>query len=137
MFCKAIFVCDDVRFELGGSTTFVGVHGEKLVVQAGRPGDPVRFPQLSFVTIVGGLAGVERIAYRHTLRAVDAQVEPREEPMRVEAHDPTSDEHSFIFGDAPMELPGTGVYELATELEVPGPLQATYRYRFRVEYAPA
>ena len=129
MFLKAMLIADDVRFEVGGTMTVIGVYGERLVVPAGAPLD---FARLAFITIVGGLRGVERLSYRHLLRSVDARGKTREQPLRQEAHDPTSDEHTFIFGEAPLAFPDVGSYELTTEIEA-GVTRGRYSYTFRVE----
>ena len=141
MFLKAIMVCDSVRLDIDGTMTLVGVYNERIVVPAatgGRPpaGASVRFSRLMFVTTVGGLAGVDRLRYRHTLRIVGAPAAlANDQLLQDEAHDPAADEHSFIFGDSPMDFPGEGSYELSTQIEAAGQ-RATYGYRFRIECAP-
>jgi hypothetical protein len=131
MFLKAVLVAEDVRFEIGGTMTIVGVFGERLLVPAGAPLD---FARVVFVTIVGGLTGVQRLGYRHTLRAIDGPAQTRETPLRHEPHDPTTDEHTFLFGESPLAFPGVGAYELTTEIEA-GTTRGKYSYRFRVERA--
>ena len=130
MYLKAMLVCDDVRFEINGTFTLVGVHDERLVV--GPAQGAIAIPKLSFMTMVGGLTGVERIAFRHAVRPLDQASEPLVQPLREEGHDPNADEHNFVFDDSPLFLPGLGSYEHVTELEVNGE-RAIYRYRFHLE----
>jgi hypothetical protein len=129
MFLKALLLADDIRFEVGGTMTLVGIYGERVLVP---PDAPLDFTRLVFVTVVGGLSGVERLGYRHTLRAVDAPGQPKQTPLRQEAHDPAVDEHTFVFGEAPLSFPGEGAYEITTEIEA-GSTRGKYSYRFRVE----
>ena len=124
-----MLVCDDVRIELGGTMTLVGVHNERLIAP---PGDgPVRLAKLVFVAIVGGLEGVERVGFRQRIREASELSLPGG-PLTYEAHDPQADEHNFVFGDAPMLFPGTGSYEVALDIDAMGN-RATYFSRFKVE----
>jgi len=131
MFLKAMLVCDDVRVEVGGTLTLVGVHNERLVAPPGQ--GPITLARLTFVATVGGLHGCERVGYRLRLREL-REAEDTARPMAIERHDPTHDEHNFVFTNAPLTFPGAGHYELALDVEAIGE-KATYRYRFRVERA--
>jgi hypothetical protein len=104
VYLKAMLVCDDVRVELGGTITLVGVHNERLTAP---PGDgPIRIAKLMFIAIIGGLEGVESVAFRQRIREVS---EPNlgAGPLQQEPHDPRADEHNFVFGDAPMVFLGS------------------------------
>jgi hypothetical protein len=125
VYLKAILICDDVRFELGGAITLVGVRPERLV--GVRQGAAIVFPRLTFVTTIGGLRGATQVRFRHLPFAGAAPP-----PMRDEPHDAASDEHTFVLGDAPFGFPAPGRYELATEIEAGGEA-ATYRYAFHVD----
>ncbi len=125
---KAILVCEDIRFEVGGTVTLVGVYNERLVVEPGE-GDIV-LPKLAFLAVIGGLRGVERIGFRQWIRLDDAEPEIRE--LNVESHDPELDEHNFVFSQSPMVFPDAGTYEVALDLEI-GTKRQAYRYPFRVE----
>ncbi|MBA3394502.1 MAG: hypothetical protein H0T89_17790 [Deltaproteobacteria bacterium] len=133
MFLKAVHVCEDVRIEENGTFTLVGVHSERIFVPVDQ--GEIRVPRLLVVAMVGGLAGADRLRFRQWLRAADdASIEPP--AMAEQAHDAAADEHNFVFGDAPMVFPGIGVYEVALDVEAAG-TSAAYRYRFRLERAPA
>jgi hypothetical protein len=127
-----MLVCDDVRVELGGTITLVGVHNERLLAP---PGDgALRLPKLAFVAIVGGLEGVERVGFRQRIRET-SEVDMPPGALQYEPHDPRADEHNFVFGDAPMVFPGAGAYEVIVEVEA-GAQRASYACRFKVERAP-
>jgi hypothetical protein len=129
VYLKAMLVCDDVRIELGGTMTLVGVHNDRLIAP---PGDgPIRLARLMFVAIVGGLSGVESVGFRQRIRETSELVLPTGQPMTYEAHDAKADEHNFVFGDEPMLFPGPGSYEVALDIEAGQ--RATYILRFTVE----
>ncbi|MBA3500687.1 MAG: hypothetical protein M4D80_41240 [Myxococcota bacterium] len=129
MYLKAMLVCDDVRVELGGTITLVGVHNERLSVPPGE--GPIRIAKLMFVAIVGGLEGVESVAFRQRIREL-SELNLGAGPLQQEPHDPRADEHNFVFGDAPMVFPGVGTYEVALDVEAAG-RRATYTCTFKVE----
>ena len=127
-----MLVCDDVRLEVGGTMTLVGVHSERLVA---APGDgTITVAKLMFVAIVGGLGGTERVGYRQRIREM-SELSLGGGDIQYEPHDPRADEHTFIFGDAPMVFPGPGVYEVAVDVEADG-RKASYSLRFQVIRAP-
>ena len=130
MHLKSQLICEDARFELGGTLTLVGVQREVVSGIGGKDGPS--FARLMFVSTVCGLSGVGALACRHTLRALDAAHSSREQPLCEEAHDSELDEHTFLFGNAPFSFPTPGRYEIALEPVVPGQ-PATFRYPFRVE----
>ena len=59
---KALLLCEDLRFEVGGTFTLVGVLGERILVSPGP--DPIVMPKLAFVAVIGGLRGVDEIRFR-------------------------------------------------------------------------
>ena len=128
-----MLVCDDVRVELGGTMTLVGVHNERLLVPPPADG-PIRLPKLAFVAIVGGLEGADRVGFRQSIREVSEMTLPAGQ-FQYEPHDPKSDEHNFVFGDAPMVFPGVGTYEVTLDVEARGQ-RATYTRTFKVVRAP-
>lgn len=123
-----MLVCDDVRIELGGTITLVGVHNERLIVPAGD--GQIRVAKLMFFAVVGGLEGVERVAFRQRIREV-SELNLGTGPLVEEPHDPRADEHNFVFGDAPMVFPGAGVYEVSLDIEAGG-RRASYVCKFSV-----
>lgn len=131
VYLKAMLVCDDVRVELGGTLTLVGVHNERLIVAAPSDDGPIRVAKLMFVAIVGGLSGVDSVGFRQRIREM-SEVSLGTGPMQMEPHDPRADEHNFVFGDAPMVFPGLGIYEVALDVEAAG-RRATYTCKFTVE----
>ena len=126
-----MLVCDDVRVELGGTITLVGVHNERLIAPPGE--GPIRIPKLMFVAVVGGLAGVERVAFRQRIREL-SELDLGPGPAQQEPHDPRADEHNFVFGDAPMVFPGVGTYEVSLDVEA-GERRGRYTCVFQVERA--
>jgi hypothetical protein len=128
---KALLVCEDIRFELGGTVTLVGVFNERLLAPPAEEGDPaIHIPRLAFLAVIGGLRGVERIGFRQWIRLDEDDLEDR--PYVYEPHEPESDEHNFVFSQAPMIFPDVGTYEVAIDLEV-GDRRQGYRYQFVVE----
>lgn len=111
---RALILCDDVRLELGGTMTLVGVYADRVVV---TPSDgALVIPRLAIYGVVAGLAGATELAWRHTLS------EAGREPGQViahgrERHDPDADEHRVIHIVSPLVLPGPGRYKLAVDFE--------------------
>lgn len=128
---KAILICEDVRFEVGGTVTLVGVLNERLVVEPGE--GTVVLPKLACLAVIGGLRGVERLGFRQWIRIEEDDPEIR--ALAYEPHDPALDEHNFVFTQSPMVFPDAGNYEIALDLEIAGRRHA-YRYPFRVERRP-
>lgn len=128
MYCRAILICEDVRLDMNGTMTLIGVHSERLMAPPGK--GPMQVPSLRFVTIVGGLRGADSLKYRHHLRATSER-EQIDQAFLEEKHDAASDEHNFVFGGGAMVFPGEGEYELVTEVEAGGQRKA-FRYRFEI-----
>ncbi|MEO8701526.1 MAG: hypothetical protein ABI867_15875 [Kofleriaceae bacterium] len=128
---KALLICEDIRLEVGGTVTLVGVFNERLIAPPGE--GALQIPKLAFLAVVGGLRGVERLGFRQWIR-LEEDV-PEDRPLAYEGHDPVNDEHNFVFVQSPMVFPDAGTYEVALDVEVDGRLQG-YRYRFSVERAP-
>ena len=127
---RALLICEDVRLEVDGTLTLIGVRNDRLRVRAPDSG-PIALDHLSFLLVVGGLTGVERIGFRERVRHV-ADRRPAERPLSYEAHNPTTDEHNFVFGHSPMVFPDYGSYDLIVDLEI-AMQPTTYRHRFGVE----
>jgi hypothetical protein len=125
---KAMLICEDIRFEVGGTVTLVGVFNERLIAPPGE--GELQIPKLAFLAVIGGLRGVERIGFRQWIRL--AEDDPEERALMYEPHNADNDEHNFVFSQAPMVFPGAGTYEVAIDVEVDGRMQG-YRYRFAVE----
>lgn len=124
---KTLLLCEDVRFETTGTFSIIGVLGEHVTV-AGGQGEIV-FPKLASLAVLGGLRGVDELAFRQWIRTDDSQ--PTAD-MRVERHDPETDEHNFLMTQSPMVFPGEGAYEIGIDVEIEG-RRATYRYAFTLE----
>lgn len=124
---KALLLCEDVRFEMAGTVTLVGVFNERVFAPPGQ--GPIQFAKLSFLAVIGGLRGVEEISFRQWIRLEDDEGELPE--MSIQRRDPRHDEHNFVFTQSPMVFPDVGVYEVAIDLEV-GERRASYRYSFLV-----
>jgi hypothetical protein len=126
---RASLICEDVRVELGGRLTAVGILGD--VVRVG-PGDgPIAIPKLVFLVIVGGLGGTPQIAFRHHLVG-DVAAPADAPPLREERHDPASDEHSFVLVLAPMVFDAPGSHRLVVDV-VAGAATLHHEHAFRVE----
>ena len=130
---RALILCDDVRFELGGTTTLVGVYGDRIVVAA-TDGELV-IPRLVIYSVVAGLTGATEITWRHTLRQQDREfgdvIAHGHEP-----HDATADEHRFVNIVSPLWLPEAGSYRLAVDFETSQAFR-TVEHQVIVERAPA
>lgn len=129
---KATLICEDVRLEVSGAVTLVGVINDRLLAP---PGDgALVFNRIVFFIVVAGLRGVERIGFRQYVRRVDAAEPERSTQLDVEQHHPDADEHNFVFGPAQMVLAQPGDYEVVLELQARDE-SFVHRYRFSVERA--
>jgi hypothetical protein len=126
---RALLVCENVRVEVDGTLTLIGVRNDRLRVRATAP--PIALPHLSFLLVVGGLTGVENIGFRERIQHIHDR-RPAAQPLQQERHDPTTDEHNFVFGHSPMVFPEFGSYEVIVDVETTTE-SATYRHRFGVE----
>ena len=55
LWVRALVVCDDVRIELGGTVSLIGVYADRITV---APGDgDIVLGRLAIYTIVAGLTG--------------------------------------------------------------------------------
>lgn len=125
---KALLLCEDVRIEVGGTMTLVGVYNERLIAPPGE--GALEVPRLAFVAVIGGLRGVEQLAYRQWIRLAEDEPPPAE--LVPEPHDPEADEHNFVLTESPMVFPDEGVYEIALDVQAGDRVQS-YRYPFIVE----
>jgi hypothetical protein len=129
---KALLVCEDIRFEVGGTVTLVGVFNERLFAP---PGDgEILIPRMAFIAVIGGLRGVTEIRFRQWIR-LEEDDDGSDRELMFEPHDPASDEHNFVFSQSPMIFPDAGTYEVAIDLAVAERMQG-YRYQFVVERRP-
>lgn len=117
MWLRALLLCDDVRFELGGTMTLVGVHAEHIVVDPGF--GEIELPRLAIYAVASGLTGVSTIEWRMTLYF---ETEDSGELLSEshETHDPAADEHRVVHILSPVQLPGVGRYRLVAELQSGG-----------------
>ena len=130
---RALVLCDDVRFELGGTVTLVGVYADRIVV-APTEGQLV-LPRLAIYSVIAGLTGATEIAWRHTL--IEHGREPGEVIARgTEPHDGAADEHRFVNLLSPLWLPGAGRYRLAVDFETSRG-RCAVEHHLTVESAPA
>jgi hypothetical protein len=132
MWLRALLLCSDVRFEVGGTMTLVGVFTERIIVE---PGDgPLVIPRLAVYSAIAGLSGITELAWRTTLSELDR---PAERPLIEgrEPHDVGADEHRLVNILSPLALPGPGRYLLAMELETRYE-RSSIEHCFAVERAP-
>lgn len=123
-----MLICDDVRIEVGGTLSLIGVVNERLTVDSGE--GEIELPRLVFFAVVAGLKGAERVGFRQRLRRTDDR-DPEPLPLTFERHDPDADEHNFVLSQAPMFFPGPGTYEVILDVDVRGAM-VTYRYPFQI-----
>jgi len=112
MFLRALLPCEEVRVAPDGALALIGVRTGDLAATA-LPDGKLAVPQLVFVTIVSGLRGQEWVEVRHAIAGGGTRTE---RALRAEPHDPASDDHVFLYGDAPMVFPAEGDYEIHTEV---------------------
>jgi len=128
LWVRALVVCDDVRLELGGTVSLIGVYADRITV---APGDgDIVLGRLAIYTIVAGLTGVHELAWRTTLISDGADPgAPLAEGRDL--HDATYDEHRIVSMLSPVTL-REGRYRIALELETKRE-KRTLEYRFQVE----
>ena len=112
MFLRALLPCEELRVAPDGALALIGVRTGDLVATA-LPDGKLAVERLVFVTIVSGLRGQEWVEVRHALAGGGTRTESA---LHAEPHDPASDDHVFLFGDAPMVFPAEGDYEIETEV---------------------
>ena len=128
LWVRALVVCDDVRLELGGTVSLIGVYADRITV---APGDgDIVLGRLAIYTIVAGLTGVHELAWRTTLIPDGADPGAPLAEAR-DAHDATYDEHRIVSMLSPVTL-REGRYRIALELETKRE-KRTLEYRFQVE----
>ena len=128
LWVRALVVCDDVRLELGGTVSLIGVYADRIAV---APGDgDIVLGRLAIYTIVAGLTGVHELAWRTSLIPDGADPgAPLAESREV--HDAGYDEHRIVSMLSPITF-REGRYRLALELETKRE-KRTLEYRFLVE----
>jgi hypothetical protein len=130
---RALVLCDDVRLEVGGTMTLVGVYADRIIVQ---PSDgELVIPKLAIYSVVAGLTGSTELKWRHALS------EAGREPGQLiaqgnERHDSDADEHRIIHIVSPLWLPGPGRYKLSVDFETPR-ARRTVEHHFEIETAEA
>lgn len=132
MWLRALIVCDDIRLEVGGTVSLIGVYADRIVVP---PGDgEILLPRLAIYIVVAGLADVSELSWRLWLAPDGAELgEPVAEGR--DPHDPRADEHRIVNILAPLALPGPGRYRLSVELETRRERKTIDHY-FSVERLP-
>lgn len=116
MLLKALFLCDDVRVELGDTISAVGILAERVVVGPG----PIVLAKLSCVGVIRGLRGVDELRYRLRLGPATETSAAAAPAMGVESHAPDRDEHTFYFVRSPVTFDHPGTYRLVLEVEAAG-----------------
>lgn len=127
-YLRAVLLCDDVRVEVDGTLTILGMYNERLIAPASS--GPVELARLVVLVVIAGLTGAHEIAVRYRITPAGA-VPPPQLPYLRERHDPAADEHNVIFALGPLGFGGPGAYDLVVELEG----ATTRRYRFSVTRA--
>jgi hypothetical protein len=111
---RALVLCEDVRLEVGGTMTLVGVYADRIVVAPGA-GELV-LSRLAIYSVVAGLTGASDVAWRLTLGHADRELGDVIAHGN-ERHDSDADEHRIVNIVSPLWLPGSGQYRLACDFE--------------------
>jgi hypothetical protein len=128
---RTLLICDDVRFEVGGAMTLVGVYTDQLFVE---PEDgALVLPRLAFCAVVAGLSGASRISWRKTL-TLEGSASSFVLVEGSEPHDVAADEHRLVHFAGPLALQGPGRYRLTLDLDA-ADQRRTVEHRFSVELA--
>jgi hypothetical protein len=129
---RALVVCDDIRLEVGGTMTLVGVLADRIVVgpTAGEivEASDIVLPRAAVYGVVAGLTGTTELVWKLTL---DGQ------PIAggTEVHEATFDEHRLISFVGPLRIAATGG---VVALEVSAAANtANVEHRIAVERAAA
>jgi hypothetical protein len=130
---RALLLCEDVRFEVGGTMTLIGVFADRIVVEPGS-GELV-LPRLAIYGVVAGLGGVTELSWRQTLTEDGKQPGPPLAQGR-ERHDSDSDEHRIVSLVSQLVLPAAGRYRLALDVETPR-ARRSIEHHFVIERARA
>ena len=130
---RALILCDDVRFEVGGTMTLVGVFADRIVVPAGD-GELV-VPRLAIYSVVAGLTGTTVLGWQHHL--IEENRDPGH-PIAAgsELHDDDADEHRLVNIVSPLVLPGPGRYRLVVHFQTPR-ARCSVEHRLVIERASA
>jgi uncharacterized protein DUF6941 len=129
---RALLLCEDVRIEVDGTLTLIGVRNDRLLVRLPESG-PIVLQTFVVLVTVSGLGGYDRIGFRAAIMSVD-DMRVLDTAPSYQEHAPSADEHNFIFSYASIAFPTPGTYEFVVELEVV--MQSVkYRHRFTVEGA--
>jgi hypothetical protein len=130
LWLRSLLLCDDVRFELGGTVSLVGVYADHIVVGIEGEADMIELRQLAIHCVIAGLRDCKKLEWRQILLGED--VEPAVLGEGTDAHDPTEDEHRLVNLLAPFQVPGPGTYRIVVELES-GRERRSIEHRFTVE----
>ncbi len=127
---RALLLCDDVRVEVDGTLTLIGVRNDRLRIRTTPPG-PILVEHLAFVVVVSGLSGVDRVGFRGEIRSA-ANTGPLERALSFEKHVPSADEHNFVFSYSPMVFHELGTFEAVVDIATTTEA-VTYRHRFLLD----
>jgi len=129
---RALVVCDDIRLEVGGTMTLVGVLADRIVVgptaEQIAEASGIVLPRAAVYSVVAGLAGATELVWKLLL---DGQ------PIAggTEVHEPSFDEHRLISFVGPLRLAATGSV-VALEVSAAA-TTANITHRIAVERAAA
>lgn len=130
LWVRAFVLCDDVRVELGGTVSLIGVYADRITV---APGDgEIVLGRIAIYTIVAGLTGARELAWRMTI-SLDGSDPGTPLTEAREVHDAAYDEHRIVSMVSPIAL-REGRYRLELEVEAMD-VKRTLAYRFLVERA--
>ena len=129
---RALVVCDDIRLEVGGTMTLVGVLADRIVVgpTAGEIAEAsdIVLPRAAVYSVVAGLAGTTELVWKLTL-------DGRSIAGGTEVHEPTFDEHRLISFVGPLRIAASGGV-VALEVSAAA-TTANVQHRIAVERAAA
>ena len=122
---RSLILCEDVRFEMGGTFSLIGVQGDRLFLPPGE--GPIVLPKLALFLCVSGLLNIETLSWRYHLALED------DEPgvlitQGQEPHDPTAEEHHLISIFSPIHFAAPGSYLFSGTITAAGQSQSFQYY---------
>lgn len=116
---RSLLLCDDIRLEIGGAMTLVGVYTDQIFVsqESQESTTGIVFPRLGIYAIVAGLTGTTELVWKKTLLYEGVSIDGPPTLEGTEQHDPTADEHRLVTVLSPIAFPKPGRYCLLFTFE--------------------
>ena len=127
---EALLICEDVRFELSGQITLVGlIHSSEVQVLRNRPSDT-----LCVVVLLSGMEGIEQLSHAVGVFSVKDDPSKLPEPSFPTKRQPESDRHTIAHRLGGILFPEPGEY-LIKVVVTTGDTVSTFTRKLQVEYA--